>query len=147
MAIVSWGVGCGRAGRPGVYANVPFFHEWIQETCCLDKGLNDTVGLCKTNPVPTLTQTPSMSPPSPTLRPTQRPITTISPSQPGPNSQATAVPESIFNSFDCKANNARCSDHVDCCSGVCSSTGATRACASSVTSTSKKKKPKKKKSM
>ena len=31
VGIVSWNIGCGRPGYPGVYARVAFFLDWIEE--------------------------------------------------------------------------------------------------------------------
>ena len=30
--LVSWGVGCGKAGVPGVYTNIATYSHWIRET-------------------------------------------------------------------------------------------------------------------
>ena len=33
--LVSWGVGCGQAGVPGVYTNIASYTNWIRETISL----------------------------------------------------------------------------------------------------------------
>ena len=96
VGIVSFGDGCAKEGKPGVYARISYVLPWIQETICANSA--DPPPYCFANAqeaevqTPNPTANPTASPtnastPNPTKLPTQSPSTNPTPA---PVQQTTA---------------------------------------------------------
>ena len=103
--VISWGAGCGRVLKPGVYADLTHAYDWLKETVCSD-DIPESIELCQeveepvVEPVQSMTALPGMS---------------VGSYFGNELSQAKEEVEVC----DAKADGESCVFGTECCSGVC----------------------------